>query len=54
MRCFVSVKPNKITQDSSKNLEKMSFCFGDAISEVGENDTFDLVWKTERVPGEGI
>jgi hypothetical protein len=44
MHYFVYAKPKKITQDSSKNLEKMSFCFGDAKRKVRENDTFDPVW----------
>jgi hypothetical protein len=54
MHNLVSDKPDKITKDSSKNLEKISFCFGDAKNEMRENDTFDLVWETKRVLGEGI
>jgi hypothetical protein len=43
MHCFVSAKPEEITQDSSKYLEKMNFCFGDAKIKVRENNTFDPV-----------
>jgi hypothetical protein len=54
MHCFVSVKPEKITQDSSKNLKKMSFFYGYAKSEVRENDTFDPAFEAKRAPGKGI
>ena len=41
MHSLVSTKLEKITKDNSKNLEKMSCCFGDTRSEMRENDTFD-------------
>jgi hypothetical protein len=47
MHNLVSAKPEKITQDNSSNLEKMSFYFGDTKSEMRENDTFDPVWEVE-------
>jgi hypothetical protein len=48
MHNLVSAKPEKITQDTNSNLEKMSFYFGDTSkSEMRENDTFDPVWEAE-------
>ena len=43
VHCFVPTIPEEITQNNSKNLEKMSFCFGDTKSKVRVNDTFDPV-----------
>jgi hypothetical protein len=54
MHCFVPAKPEKITQDSNKNLKKMCFFFGDAKSEMRENDSFDPTLEAKRVPREGI
>jgi hypothetical protein len=43
MECLVPAKPEKITQNSSINLEKMSVFFWDAERDMGRDESFDPI-----------